>query len=453
MHVLCIHSTDVGDVTLTVQSHVPNISTIPPHSKKFKGMSDLIRDKLVYQVVKVLFDYSLLGAKQRKDIKGQLMKGGNKAPMRAGKSVRNNVLGPAISESRDLSSTESGTRQGIESSKQRLIFKEIESVVATARNFKEATRIPMFHVFPCGLDGLMVSSDCDKEMKMELEGKDPSISVGAKDLISKMLTRNPKNRITTDKALEHPWLKKGSDASEQPMDSVVLTRMKQFKTMNKLKKLALKVIATKEEIKGLEQMFNKMDTDESGSITHEELKMGLSKLDSRLAESGIQLMEAIYDAKVFIRSRFSMFEDMATIYGKDEIVSIYRNTIFGHWLDVEFVDHELCLVHGMLLRQKWVNEEVHTEDKMLRFNVGDNVCYFGREEFCLMTGLKFGLYNLDEFRNAPTPLVQCIFPDYTTPVNLNDLKEVFEVNVFLSYMLWMLLGCVLPETTITDLFR
>lgn len=29
----------------------------------------------------------------------------------------------------------------------------------------------------------------------------PSISAGAKDLISKMLTRNPQNRITADKAL------------------------------------------------------------------------------------------------------------------------------------------------------------------------------------------------------------------------------------------------------------
>ncbi|GJS61056.1 sperm protamine like protein [Tanacetum coccineum] len=74
-----------------------------------------------------------------------------------------------IEEMHDLSSTESGTWQAIESSKQRLLFKEIEHGAATARNFKETTR---FHVFICGLDDLMVLPDCDKEMKMELERED-----------------------------------------------------------------------------------------------------------------------------------------------------------------------------------------------------------------------------------------------------------------------------------------
>ncbi|KAI3778505.1 hypothetical protein L2E82_07858 [Cichorium intybus] len=136
------------------------------------------------------------------------------------------------------------------------------------------------------------------EGKLDLQSPPwPSISDGAKDLISKMLTRNPKKRITADKALEHPWLKEDGDASEQPIDSAVLIRMKQFRAMNKLKKLALKVIAenidSTEEIKGLKQMFNNMDTDGSGTITYQELKIGLSKLGSKLAEAEIQqLMEA-----------------------------------------------------------------------------------------------------------------------------------------------------------------
>lgn len=40
---------------------------------------------------------------------------------------------------------------------------------------------------------------------------------------------------------EHPWLREGGEASDKPIDSAVLSRMKQFRAMNKLKKLALKV--------------------------------------------------------------------------------------------------------------------------------------------------------------------------------------------------------------------
>ncbi|XP_051218651.1 calcium-dependent protein kinase 12 [Lolium perenne] len=123
----------------------------------------------------------------------------------------------------------------------------------------------------------------------------PTISESAKDLIRQMLNRDPQKRITAVQALEHPWLKGG--ASDRPIDSAVLLRMKQFKAMNKLKQLALKVIAenlSPEEIKGLKQMFNNMDTDKSGTITVEELKIGLTKLGSKISEAEVQkLMEAV----------------------------------------------------------------------------------------------------------------------------------------------------------------
>ncbi|EXB81510.1 Calcium-dependent protein kinase 29 [Morus notabilis] len=122
----------------------------------------------------------------------------------------------------------------------------------------------------------------------------PSISAPAKDLIKKMLTVDPKKRITAAEALEHPWLKE--EVSDKPIDSAVLSRIRQFRAMNKMKKLALKVMAenlSEEEIHGLKQMFNNMDTDGSGTITFEELKTGLSKLGSKLSEAEIrQLMEA-----------------------------------------------------------------------------------------------------------------------------------------------------------------
>ena len=40
---------------------------------------------------------------------------------------------------------------------------------------------------------------------------------------------------------DHPWMREDGDASDKPLDIAVLTRMKQFRAMNKLKKVALKV--------------------------------------------------------------------------------------------------------------------------------------------------------------------------------------------------------------------
>lgn len=125
----------------------------------------------------------------------------------------------------------------------------------------------------------------------------PSISTSAKDLIKKMLAKDPKKRITAAEALGHEWLREDGEASDKPIDSAVQSRLKQFRAMNKMKKVALKVIAeslSEEEIKGLKQVFNNIDTDRSGSITYDELKTGLSKLGSKLSESEIQqLMDAV----------------------------------------------------------------------------------------------------------------------------------------------------------------
>uniref|UniRef100_A0A803LWC4 non-specific serine/threonine protein kinase n=1 Tax=Chenopodium quinoa TaxID=63459 RepID=A0A803LWC4_CHEQI len=124
----------------------------------------------------------------------------------------------------------------------------------------------------------------------------PSISSSAKDLVKKMLRQEPKDRLSALDALNHPWMREDGEAPDKPIDIAVLTRMKQFRAMNKLKKVALRVIAenlSEEEIMGLKEMFRSMDTDNSGTITYEELKAGLPKLGTKLSESEVrQLMEA-----------------------------------------------------------------------------------------------------------------------------------------------------------------
>lgn len=133
--------------------------------------------------------------------------------------------------------------------------------------------------------------------KLDLESEPwPGISDSAKDLIRKILDRNPKRRLTAHEVLCHPWIVDDTVAPDKPLDSAVLSRLKQFSAMNKLKKMALRVIAerlSEEEIGGLKELFKMLDTDNSGTITFEELKEGLRRVGSELMESEIKdLMDA-----------------------------------------------------------------------------------------------------------------------------------------------------------------
>ncbi|XP_027348937.1 calcium-dependent protein kinase 1-like isoform X2 [Abrus precatorius] len=124
----------------------------------------------------------------------------------------------------------------------------------------------------------------------------PNISESAKDLVRKMLVRDPRKRITAHEVLRHPWIQVDGVAPDKPLDSAVLGRLKQFSAMNKLKKMALRVIAenlSEEEISGLKETFKMIDTDNSGQITFEKLKVGLKTFGANLSESEmVDLMQA-----------------------------------------------------------------------------------------------------------------------------------------------------------------
>lgn len=63
----------------------------------------------------------------------------------------------------------------------------------------------------------------------------------AKDCVSKMLMRDPKKRASAIQILQHDWMRENGVASDSPLQLEVLTRIKKFSAMNRLKKEALKV--------------------------------------------------------------------------------------------------------------------------------------------------------------------------------------------------------------------
>ncbi|KAF5823427.1 putative protein kinase CAMK-CDPK family [Helianthus annuus] len=158
----------------------------------------------------------------------------------------------------------------------------------------------------------------------------PKISESAKDLVKKMLVRDRKKRITAHEVLCHPWISVDGVAPDKPLDPAVLIHLTRFSAMNKLKKMAVKVIASKlseDEIAGLKQMFKMIDTDNSGNITFEELKIGLKNFGANLEEYEIHdLMQAadinnngIIDYEEFVAATLHLNK----VYKEDSIYAAF----------------------------------------------------------------------------------------------------------------------------------
>jgi calcium-dependent protein kinase len=135
----------------------------------------------------------------------------------------------------------------------------------------------------------------------------PSISGEAKDVIRRLLTVDPRKRATAGEILQHPWLqvahprRGGAAAAElqdRPFDSAVLSRLRNFAAMNRLKRVALLVVGqalSPEELRGLKELFKSIDRDNSGSITPQELKDALATWEHRIPEHELAQLVAVAD--------------------------------------------------------------------------------------------------------------------------------------------------------------
>lgn len=89
-----------------------------------------------------------------------------------------------------------------------------------------------------------------KEGKYKSTGKTwAKVSYDARDLISRMLTVNPKKRISAQKALDHPWFGlineikiKSFKEEEDKIDTIILERLKAYKSVSTLKKAILNIL-------------------------------------------------------------------------------------------------------------------------------------------------------------------------------------------------------------------
>jgi len=129
-------------------------------------------------------------------------------------------------------------------------------------------------------------ADIDKTLNMSGPAW-ARISDSAKECLEMLLDRDAQRRPTAAEALAHPWLQGGAAVSDKPLDSAVALRIQNFSNMNKLKQKALQIIATTmddSEIEGLRNMFEAIDTDNSGTITLDELKSAMKQFNMTMKD-------------------------------------------------------------------------------------------------------------------------------------------------------------------------
>lgn len=105
-----------------------------------------------------------------------------------------------------------------------------------------------------------------------------------KNLIKKLLVVDPKIRLTASAALKDPWFTKFREiqqgSEEDKLDPDVLSRLKLYRGVSTLKKVALNILVkmigeNNADLKHLQETFARIDTEQTGIITSKQLKAAL----------------------------------------------------------------------------------------------------------------------------------------------------------------------------------
>jgi len=131
------------------------------------------------------------------------------------------------------------------------------------------------------------------------------VDAAGKDLILKLLCKNPTERIRAQAAAGHPFFLQDNatlspGASLTPaLDEGMLSRAKQFACASRFEKALLTLVAhqtTAAEVDSLRKAFNELDTDRSGSLTKAELQAGIASFNIQLTNQELDSLFTALDA-------------------------------------------------------------------------------------------------------------------------------------------------------------
>jgi len=125
-----------------------------------------------------------------------------------------------------------------------------------------------------------------------------AVSPEAKQMLKSLLQRDPCLRMSASDALQHQWINKAlmSSDDQASITNGIVSNLKCFSVMNKLKKASLNVISTQlsdNAIRELKEMFMAMDENNDGTLSVSEVMEGLEKAGVAIPPDMQQMMENI----------------------------------------------------------------------------------------------------------------------------------------------------------------
>eukprot|EP00441_Pelagodinium_beii_P018975 CAMPEP_0197659158 /NCGR_PEP_ID=MMETSP1338-20131121/46409_1 /TAXON_ID=43686 ORGANISM="Pelagodinium beii, Strain RCC1491" /NCGR_SAMPLE_ID=MMETSP1338 /ASSEMBLY_ACC=CAM_ASM_000754 /LENGTH=476 /DNA_ID=CAMNT_0043235939 /DNA_START=57 /DNA_END=1487 /DNA_ORIENTATION=+ len=127
-----------------------------------------------------------------------------------------------------------------------------------------------------------------KKAEFEFDPDDwGNVTQDAKDLIKSMLTKNSQKRMSAAETLEHKWMSSNAEVPKGTVSKDLFQKLKKFQSGSKLKKVALTLIAQQlkdEDLQELQLTFKKLDDNQDGTLTMEEIKSGIQAVGTEVTQ-------------------------------------------------------------------------------------------------------------------------------------------------------------------------
>ncbi|GKD05000.1 phospholipase-like protein, partial [Tanacetum coccineum] len=104
-------------------------------------------------------------------------------------------------------------------------------------------------------------------------------------------------------------------------------------------------------------------------------------------------MSDLYDVKISVRSSVKLLPEIKGLLSmKPNRENLFRDTVFGSWLDIQSHKNDSHMMHYVFQHQVSV-PNLRPDCPPIIFHIGDHWLEFGRKEFCLITGFRFAHFS------------------------------------------------------------